>query len=582
MFSGRVSRQNPERRYMNNLIAPSGPFLAKSPGTTSVPMQVADPSQKTDHDFHHQDEEAADFASLMAIPTKTEALKPGFQNTDVETVKQQDQTSETPRTDDAVPQGTQSIADTETISKDGKTLLSTQGSNTEDVKEADAPRTNTTSEQLFSLTAPKQGPSSELPSHRVSNLQYTQKQMPPIESKIGSSHIKLQAALASSGPEFVSATVAEAKAIGWQSNDKLVSLDQTSPTAPKLAAGLPMALDSRSILEPSSQQSLAPSGTGLAKTANPVEQFGTPPKQVIIPVKSDAVLMPPRPSKALIQTGATVATPSAEFNAVTALPAPIAGVTQRGHKDPLNSPLSDGISKAEAGSRSVQPLVTPPVLSSALVRPHSNREPIPTPISELTNQTQIPAGTSVIRPVGNSANVSLNSETIQPLPLQGEALEVLSWESPRPTSVTNTGAPPTRTDFAPQVARQLIDVMPQALHRPVEITLSPDELGRVRMSVQNDDGVITVSIIAERADTLDLMRRHIDQLGQSFRAMGFESISFAFGHGSDPANQENADQSGLKENGGEAIENSATPTDQTEPDIIQLDHASSTGIDIRL
>ena len=52
--------------------------------------------------------------------------------------------------------------------------------------------------------------------------------------------------------------------------------------------------------------------------------------------------------------------------------------------------------------------------------------------------------------------------------------------------------------------------MADALHRlpdrPVELTLNPEELGRVRMTLATHDAGITVTIVAERADTLDLMR----------------------------------------------------------------------------
>ena len=69
--------------------------------------------------------------------------------------------------------------------------------------------------------------------------------------------------------------------------------------------------------------------------------------------------------------------------------------------------------------------------------------------------------------------------------------------------------------------------------RPVEITLSPEELGRVRLSVSASDGGIVVNVVAERPETLDLLRRHIDQLGQEFQALGYADIGFSFAAGSD-------------------------------------------------
>jgi len=42
---------------------------------------------------------------------------------------------------------------------------------------------------------------------------------------------------------------------------------------------------------------------------------------------------------------------------------------------------------------------------------------------------------------------------------------------------------------------------------------------------------MTVSITAERPETLDLIRRHIDILGQDFRDMGYERSEFSFDQG---------------------------------------------------
>ena len=36
--------------------------------------------------------------------------------------------------------------------------------------------------------------------------------------------------------------------------------------------------------------------------------------------------------------------------------------------------------------------------------------------------------------------------------------------------------------------------------------------------------------ITDRPETIDLMRRHIDQLAQDFRDLGFSDLSFSFGH----------------------------------------------------
>lgn len=94
---------------------------------------------------------------------------------------------------------------------------------------------------------------------------------------------------------------------------------------------------------------------------------------------------------------------------------------------------------------------------------------------------------------------------------------------------------PANTATAPQRG-VLPFVMPQdlaesLLHqsgRQVEVTMQPEELGRVRMLLSSGEGSINLVITGERQDTLDLLRRHIDALVQDFRKLGFESVGFEF------------------------------------------------------
>src|SRR5690606_803113 len=55
------------------------------------------------------------------------------------------------------------------------------------------------------------------------------------------------------------------------------------------------------------------------------------------------------------------------------------------------------------------------------------------------------------------------------------------------------------------------------------------ELGRVKLSLQAIDSTITVTIMAERPETADLMRRHVDILAQEFRALGYQDVSVSVG-----------------------------------------------------
>jgi len=78
------------------------------------------------------------------------------------------------------------------------------------------------------------------------------------------------------------------------------------------------------------------------------------------------------------------------------------------------------------------------------------------------------------------------------------------------------------------VGLQLAEAASRFPDRPVELTLSPEELGRVRMTLSTVDGALTLSLSAERPETLELLRRHIDELARDFRALGYADVSFSF------------------------------------------------------
>ena len=77
-----------------------------------------------------------------------------------------------------------------------------------------------------------------------------------------------------------------------------------------------------------------------------------------------------------------------------------------------------------------------------------------------------------------------------------------------------------------------------------DITLSPEELGRVRLTVSAAETGITVSIQAERPDTLDLLRRHGDALIADLAAEGFADASLDFGRDSRSGSDAGPDAAG--------------------------------------
>ncbi|MFS4581710.1 flagellar hook-length control protein FliK [Phaeobacter sp. C3_T13_0] len=88
------------------------------------------------------------------------------------------------------------------------------------------------------------------------------------------------------------------------------------------------------------------------------------------------------------------------------------------------------------------------------------------------------------------------------------------------------------TVHKPETPRLIANQMAEALatkgERNVDVALNPKELGHVNMRVSVTDTGVSVMIQTERAETGDLMKRHINELADEFRRMGFEDISFQF------------------------------------------------------
>ena len=78
---------------------------------------------------------------------------------------------------------------------------------------------------------------------------------------------------------------------------------------------------------------------------------------------------------------------------------------------------------------------------------------------------------------------------------------------------------------------QIADAVRGSGNKPVEIALNPDELGRVRLSVSASDGGVIIQVLAERSETLDLLRRNSSELSRELAQHGFDNLNLSFGAG---------------------------------------------------
>nr|WP_276514679.1 flagellar hook-length control protein FliK [Roseovarius nubinhibens] len=119
-----------------------------------------------------------------------------------------------------------------------------------------------------------------------------------------------------------------------------------------------------------------------------------------------------------------------------------------------------------------------------------------------------------------------------------------------PVSSPPGSATAQAADIGQQIVARLVRAGPDGPRIPgqVDLTLNPAELGRVRLSMAPGEAGLVVTIHADRPETLDLMRRHSEQLMQEFLQAGFERAELSFGGtGSGQARDQMSDQAELLE-----------------------------------
>ncbi|MDU8929619.1 flagellar hook-length control protein FliK [Alisedimentitalea sp. MJ-SS2] len=137
-------------------------------------------------------------------------------------------------------------------------------------------------------------------------------------------------------------------------------------------------------------------------------------------------------------------------------------------------------------------------------------------------------------------------------------------------------ATPAKAPLAVQIAQQIVTAIPHPNGQPIELRLNPEELGRVNLSLLQSDTAITVTILAERGETLDLLRRHIALLEREFRDIGFEKIQFTFG------SSDHSNTNPEAEHGDDHPGNPTTVDAETDEGLDHTTLSVSEGLDLRL
>ncbi|WP_168219713.1 flagellar hook-length control protein FliK [Pseudotabrizicola formosa] len=82
---------------------------------------------------------------------------------------------------------------------------------------------------------------------------------------------------------------------------------------------------------------------------------------------------------------------------------------------------------------------------------------------------------------------------------------------------------------ASQISQTIVQIIQKGADSPVEVTLRPEELGKIRFDLTTISDRLHVMLYVERPDAMDLIRRHGEQLLNDLRLAGFGHPSLSFG-----------------------------------------------------
>lgn len=107
----------------------------------------------------------------------------------------------------------------------------------------------------------------------------------------------------------------------------------------------------------------------------------------------------------------------------------------------------------------------------------------------------------------------------------------------------------------------------------IDVSLSPEDLGRLTIKLEPTSGAVSVTLLAERPETQDLIKRHFDLLQEQLAQMGMGDLEFSFAGGKEGPSPESphADQ------GADDL-SAAAPSNQ----INAVPRAADSGLDIRI
>ena len=312
------------------------------------------------------------------------------------------------------------------------------------------------------------------------------------------------------------------------------NLEPEAKVSPELAAKI--APDNKDITAqaiPNIPVASAPPEAGKPSASQPVQ---TPAAEIFTANRMVAVAQPARPARAtgfapeFPNTAAKRAQsePAQNRDKTPELPKPIAldsVPTAKAQNLPL--PLDN---QAVAPSVPIPSAAIPPVgMPSADIPSAPMRSAIPD-VPKISRPEQTPpkfVGQTSDQPASEIGFTNIKTVVDDPAEIQFNIkIERQAVETVHITRATLPAAP-----VASQITAQLPQLLTKVDKQTIELRLDPPELGRVTIHLTTNDQQVTAQVIADRPDTVDLMRRHAELLTATLARAGFSQADLSFQQG---------------------------------------------------
>ncbi len=127
---------------------------------------------------------------------------------------------------------------------------------------------------------------------------------------------------------------------------------------------------------------------------------------------------------------------------------------------------------------------------------------------------------------------------------------------------------------------QMHEALRQGPSGTIDVRLNPEELGQLKISFTQTDSGLNVVVHAERPDTLDLVRRHVDLLTQDLRLLGYGDISLDFGAPGSGQSETQGDTGTRNQQTSVEDTGMRAPSESAAQAGVRMSHSS--GLDLRL